>query len=400
MRYTTTKVKFEELEKKIKRLFKKITGNKKFEVVREFVQEVNVYGVDDINKCQVKIGTQRVECVEYDIDFDDYKVGDFRLTAVLKAATNEKGEPVNSVYPFGDTIDEELLAKYRNADLRCDHCGTKHRRAKCVVLTDNVTGEEKMVGTTCLKDYIGYELATTIAGYKDVYDILIDNKEPFIMEADFGKYTACYDPELYLAYCIKAIDEFGYVKTDGRKPTKEVADDWYHKNEKIDDKYIETAKEVIKFFKELCDRYVDNFVWNTKLRLEGAQVIKYADGIVAYAYVLYNKIAEQIEKDNKKREEAEKTQHVGEVGQKITVKAECVLLTSWDNAYGGFVRLYKFTDENGNIFTWKTSGNFYLSDFQTNCFEITGTIKGHNDYNGIKQIELTRVKVVKVLETA
>ena len=396
MTYRTTKVKFEELTKKINRLFKKIEGTKKFEVVREYVDEVTVYGVDQINKCEVKIGTERVECVEYELDFDDNKVGDYRLTAVIKATTEE----ANSVYPFGDTIDEELLKKYRTSELRCDHCGTKHRRTKCVVLTDNVTGEEKMVGTACLKDYIGYTLATTVMGYEEVYAILIDNKEPFIMEDDFGKYTACYDPELYLAYCIKAIDEFGYVKADGRKPTKEVADDWYHKNEKIDDKYVETAKEVIKFFKELDDRYVDNFVWNTKLRLEGAQVIKYADGIVAYAYVLYKKIAEQIEKDNKKREAAEKTQHVGEVGQKITVKAECVLLTSWDNAYGGFVRLYKFTDENGNIFTWKTSGNFYLSDFQTNRFEITGTIKGHNEYNGQKQTELIRVKVVKELETA
>ena len=399
MRYVTTKVKFEELEKKIKRLFKKITGNKKFEVVSEFVREVNVYGVDEINKCQRKIGTELVECVEYDIDFDDYKVGDFRLTAVLKAATDENGETVNSVYPFGDTIDEELLAKYRHADLRCDHCGTKHRRAKCVVLTDNVTGEEKMVGTTCLKDYIGYELATTIAGYKDVYDILIDNKEPFIMEDDFGKYTACYDVERYLAYCIKAIENFGYVRTDGRKPTKEVADNDYHKNAPIEDKYTETAKTVIKFFKELDDKYVDNFVWNTKLKLEGAQVITYADGIVAYAYVLYKKIKERIDADIKKQEEAEKTKFVGEVGQKITVKAVGELVTSWTNAYGGFVRLLKFTDDDGNIFIWKTSGSFYLHDYDTDRFEITGTIKGHNEFNGVKQTELTRVKV-KALETA
>ena len=399
MTYRTTKVKFAELEKKIKRLFKKIEGTKKFEVIREYVDEVTVYGVDEINKCQVKIGTERVECVEYDIDFDDYKVGDFRLTAVLKAATNENGEPVNSVYPFGDTIDEELL-KYRNAELRCDHCGTKHRRTKCVVLTDNVTGEEKMVGTACLKDYIGYTLANTVMGYQDVYAILIDNKEPFIMEDDFGKYTACYDPEMYLAYCIKAIDEFGYVKADGRKPTKEVADDGYRKNDKIDDKYVETAKEVIKFFKELDDRYVDNFVWNTKLRLEGAQVIKYADGIIAYAYVLYKRIAEQIEKDNKKHEEAAKTQFVGTVGQKIAVTAECELITSWTNDYGAFVRMYKFTDENGNVFVWKTSGGFYLTDYETTRFEITGTIKGHNEYNGTKQTDLTRVMVLKIQETS
>lgn len=399
MTYRTTKVKFEELEKKIKRLFKKIEGTKKFEVIREYVDEVTVYGVDEINKCQVKIGTERVECVEYDIDFDDYKVGDFRLTAVLKAATNEKGEPVNSVYPFGDTIDEELLAKYRNADLRCDHCGTKHRRAKCVVLTDNVTGEEKMVGTTCLKDYIGYTLANTVMGYQDVYDILIDNKEPFIMEDDFGKYTACYDVEKYLAYCIKAVENYGYVKADGKEPTKEVADNGYRKNAPIEDKYIETAKTVIKFFKELDDKYVDNFVWNTKLRLEGAQVITYADGIVAYAYVLYKKIKERIDADNKKKEEAEKTKFVGTIGQKITVNAVCELITSWTNAYRAWVRLYKFTDADGNIYTWKTSGNFYLQDFETDRFEITGTIKEHTEFNGVKQTELTRVKV-KALETA
>jgi len=52
--------------------------------------------------------------------------------------------------------------------------------------------------------------------------------------------------------------------------------------------------------------------------------------------------------------------------------------------------LYEFTTEDGNILIWKTSK--WLDDekeFKT----VSGTVKAHNEFRGVKQTELTRCKV-------
>ena len=94
--YKTTKVKFEILEKKLQCVFKKleaINAGYTFQVIREYADDVPVYTVDPITKTQYKTGEMKVECVEFELEFDDYKVGDFHVGAVL-----EKTEDGNLVY--------------------------------------------------------------------------------------------------------------------------------------------------------------------------------------------------------------------------------------------------------------------------------------------------------------
>ena len=66
--------------------------------------------------------------------------------------------------------------------------------------------------------------------------------------------------------------------------------------------------------------------------------------------------------------------------------AEITCITGWETQWG-YTKLYKITDEAGNIFTWKTS-----SWVEDGIKTIKGTVKAHNDYKGTKQTELTRCK--------
>ena len=78
--------------------------------------------------------------------------------------------------------------------------------------------------------------------------------------------------------------------------------------------------------------------------------------------------------------------HVGTVGQRITITAATAkLVTSWETLYGT-TRLYKFTDNQGNVFVWRASRAIKISDGMA----IKGTVKDHSEYNGIKQTVLTR----------
>jgi hypothetical protein len=83
------------------------------------------------------------------------------------------------------------------------------------------------------------------------------------------------------------------------------------------------------------------------------------------------------------------SKHIGEIGQRITIKiASATCLTSWETEWGT-TKLFKIVDYSGNVFTWKTSS---FPDFDKSEI-ITGTIKAHNEFRDCKQTELTRCKV-------
>ena len=311
--YVTTKVKFDILNKKLTRLFKKmdaIGATYTFTVDEEFVREVPVYANDDIARVTFNThNTVLVDCVRFTLGFDTYVVGNYRVGAVVERSADEN---VNLVYTVDETVD---FADYMNATLRCDHCGTNHNRKKVVVLVDNETGDQKMVGRACLKDFIGYQVESFVTYFDDIQSITLEDKE-------------------------------------------------------------------IKIYNEADD----NFEHNTKLFVTGKTPISRENGFLAYAYELYKKIiARQEELDNRKN-----SNFYGNVGDKINVIGNITRAGYYDTQFGTVI-IYKITDENGNVFIWKTTSCVDAENNET--VNVTGTIKEHNEYRNEKQTILTRCKV-------
>ena len=116
-------------------------------------------------------------------------------------------------------------------------------------------------------------------------------------------------------------------------------------------------------------------------------------GILVSLTTAYLRHIEQIAAYEKKQkaqaEEKAASGHIGTVGQRLTVATNnfaCV--SSWDGYYGP-TYLYKFTDESGNVFIWYASSSVNDEDRVTS---ITGTVKEHSEFNGLKQTVLTRCK--------
>lgn len=81
-----------------------------------------------------------------------------------------------------------------------------------------------------------------------------------------------------------------------------------------------------------------------------------------------------------------RSEYVGTVGQRITLKAATVaLLSSWDGYYGT-TWLYKFVDESGNVFVWFASRPCPAEAGAV----IKATVKDHNERDGVKQTIVTR----------
>ena len=83
------------------------------------------------------------------------------------------------------------------------------------------------------------------------------------------------------------------------------------------------------------------------------------------------------------------SEHIGEIGDKIDIEVTHTRTGYYDTQYGT-TWVHNFKDAAGNILVWKTSS---CSGFEKDQLRIKGTIKDHDEYNGVKQTVLTRCKI-------
>lgn len=102
----------------------------------------------------------------------------------------------------------------------------------------------------------------------------------------------------------------------------------------------------------------------------------------------------------KQQEELERIRRghfYGEVGQKIEIEVTYRGSFTFETAFG-YTTIYKFDTDDGAHLIWKTGGNLGGDSIQVledDRITIKATIKAHNEYRGVEQTELVRVKVTK-----
>lgn len=82
------------------------------------------------------------------------------------------------------------------------------------------------------------------------------------------------------------------------------------------------------------------------------------------------------------------SQHVGTPGESITFDGYFYHAGVWIHPEYGASFIYRIEDSAGNEFTWYTK-----TKVSPRIYSIKGTIKGHAEYDFVKQTQLTRVKV-------
>ena len=83
---------------------------------------------------------------------------------------------------------------------------------------------------------------------------------------------------------------------------------------------------------------------------------------------------------------------IGEIGEKIQFAAKVTSNRSFETRYG-ICRAIVFQDQNENVYVWYTAAKDLP---EGSSYEITGTIKDHSEYKGVKQTILTRCKVREI----
>lgn len=394
-RYEILESKMDALRKKITRIENKCAkfGNEfHYAEVGETVKEV----VDSFGNCHklrfVVVeaeGTARVNGWEF----------------VAKVEHTAKGNLLMKAF-----CDAKIPERYKTSECYCEHCNSRRARKNTFIVRNMATNEFRQVGKSCLNDYTHGMSADMALWYASIVDVF--------KEAETVDYTAfhrceeLFDTNEVLRYCAETVRHFGYKKAwdefgDEVPDSSKLRAKLYYKvseqgysfdkstlrkvNEEMDavgfDADSKTAHESVKNALKWLETVEDNseYIHNLKVACSLDFVGYKHFGLLVSLFPAY----ERAMKKDAQREADAVSNWVSEVGQRVTFEAKsCVCVACWENAFG-LSYIYKFTDESGNVFIWKTSK--CIEEYKVKT--VVGTVKEHDDYKGVKQTVLTRCKV-------
>ena len=392
------------------------------------------YTLEEIGKVDLKDDENKEQhCIIIKLEFS-IQINGWKFIASIDHLSN--GNIIRNI------SGADLPEKFRTIEGHCEHC-KKDRHRKSTYVVYNEKEGFKQVGKSCLFLYTGIDL-NKIASAMDIWNYIHTYSECSGDEyEDYGyghRSTSC-DAREVLALAWKLISIFGYVKkgSDAVSTMSRYGEAldyldgsmkrYQEKRYKEYSKFLEDNN--IKFFTnedfEMADK-VREFVMEQKVTsdyLNNLNVIfsnyteeertdsatgehytykhcymnnKYKAMVVS-AVQMYNRaMGIKAERQLKHDKEKSESNYVGEIGERISFKIKDVsVITSWENDYGYHpvtTFVYKIVDENGNVFTWKTSTVIHIDKVLKETSTLTGTVKDHKEYRTVKQTELQRCKIV------
>lgn len=317
-----------------------------------------------------------------------------------------KGNVVRAV-PGGG----EVPARFLTAASVCEHCGTTRNRNKTLVVV-NGAGEYKQVGSNCLKDFLGHGDAEALAALAEWRSsfwssvIREGDDEDYEGFASGGRSRNWIETEVYLRYVATAVREDGWVSRaaadgSGRLTTAELAVQSYSpvRGEtpqlKPTDADRETATKALAWARGLTDAETtaNSFLHNLRV-LAGEDAVSYRDiGMTAAIIIGYQKATQQA-RERERMSKGESTWQ-GEVAKRGTFAGLTLMKVVKSEGAYGITSIHRFLDAAGNVFVWYASGEA-LDEGKT--YDVTATVKKHDDYKGVKQTVITRAKAVEVAD--
>lgn len=295
--------------------------------------------------------------------------------------------------PGIDTIDRSQLR-----DEWCDHCRTaRHRTMTYLVRHDD--GRQAQLGSTCLKDYLGW--VGSIA-WLDVAEVSEE-----IEAGGFGGYG---DPPSFGTEYVLAI-AWALIKLDGYRPassfgatTKGSVMDVLQPPRGMSSAERASLARIHALASEATQRAAECRAWVLSDDFSGdSEYVRNLKAIAASDYVSWRSIgflvsapqawAKHLERTLVREADKRVSSYVGNVKDRITVAVTVAAVRFIPSTFGTTV-LYTMRDDDGNVYKWFSSSGA-LGDETGERFTIKATVKGHEEYQGVRQTVLTRAKTVQ-----
>ena len=395
---------------------------------------------DNLERLTKKVLRIKNKCEKYDLDFAFIPTGNVEYRTVTTTDGDQitakfveiavTGNVHHENWEFVGTIEHtehgniirqfntELVVpmKYRTSSKVCEHCNKIRSRKDTYLIHNTETDDWKQVGSGCLQEFTNGLSAEAVAKYISLYDEVIKGESTI----SGCSYRNFYSIEEIVRYAYETVLHFGYVKSEIEydyrlRPTKIRTMEYYFADNKRGRSSIVEELEAIGFdasraeVKEFATAAI-NWARNVEIKgynsyLQNLKIICSSDycesrdlGILVslvptYQRELNREIASK-KKENELAAEAATSEYVGEVGSKVSLDTESIECVSSVDSMYGMTYLLKFSDADGNIYMWSTS-NGYVKEIE-GLKHITGTVKRHEEFRGVKQTWLTRCKVTAI----
>lgn len=278
----------------------------------------------------------------------------------------------------------------------CDHCQLPRHRVHIYVVRNEDTGEELQVGSTCVKDFLGWDRAVVFYS--------VDELEEDITEFLGGAYfEPSWSVDTVLAASWAAIQVYGYIRAGDPGSTKETVLTILNPRTKYDREeaaklapYIEDSFDQAALIREfiLSDDFSGSSDYVTNLKAIAAAEHCNARNVGFLASAPQAWARAQARDLKRKKERAEiVNEFVGTIGERITIEATIKYINYIEGFYGT-TTLYTLVGSDGHLYKWFSSNHGLGDSTDGTIFTLKGTIKDHDEYNGLRSTVLTRCAVL------
>lgn len=282
----------------------------------------------------------------------------------------------------------------------CDHCAMLRQR-NSTYLVRNGAGEQRQVGSTCIKDFLGWSGNVVFYSASEAQDE-IDG-----MLAGGGHLDRRWSVETVLAVAWAASQAFGYVPAssyDGT-PTKSIVLTVLSPNPRSagDRELVEGLRPYVQRSAEQAGIVRDwvlgegfsgdgEYTLNLKAVAGAESVGSRNVGLLASAPQAW---ARAMERDLIRRAEREEliSEHVGQPKDKLDLTVRITSIRYIPGDYGT-TTLYTLVSDDHRVFKWFSTSAALGETADDTLYKIRGTVKGHDEYGGMKSTVLTRCKVI------
>jgi hypothetical protein len=277
----------------------------------------------------------------------------------------------------------------------------------------NATDSFKVVGTSCVADFIGNQTAENVAAY---FEILaqISTLSDFDDEGMGGGRADHFGVDHFLGFVAADIRVGGWLSRTAARNLDRIgsatADQaWLTMEAVAEGKDVkpelkptpadwERAQKAIEYIQvhidsELEKGEVNDYLHNIQVITRMSALAWKASGIAASIIPTAERLMGQEVERRKFTNLKETSKFFGSVGEKVTFKATIISLKELESQWG-LTTLVKFVTTEGNVGVWFASGTLG-EDWDTDeTVILRGSVKKHENYQGLKQTNLTRVSMM------
>ena len=285
----------------------------------------------------------------------------------------------------------------------CDHCRTNRDRAK-TYLVGSDDGGQVQVGSTCIKDYLGWQGAISFISEHTVQDEI----ETFL--GGGGYVERRWPVPTVLAAAWAAIQVYGWQPASSYgATTKDVV-------YKVLDPRTKWDREEVAALRPYLERSYaqaaivrawvgseafsgrSEYVTNLKQITAAEHATGRSIGFLASAPQAWAKAQER---DLTRRAEQGSivNEFVGAVKDKLELDVTIKSIRYVTNDYGT-ATVYTLLGADNHLYNWYATRGVLGETADDTVYRITGTVKRHDEYQGRKSTVLTRCKVKATMEVA